>query len=101
MRQRRLDIPVAFDREVASIAIRVDGKVVLCVDLDGSDPVGWGIMLADLVREVAAAMELSGLSAGDRLLSAGEIEKVLRNVLFAELGKPTSPIEQAGGGSPN
>lgn len=90
---RRLPLPVDREgREIASISVD-DGKCFLAVDIEGSDPDTWGIMLSDLMRQIAIAFECEGIALNGKLLNKREIEVAIKTMLDIEFAKPTDSIE--------
>lgn len=92
---RRLEIPVDCEgHEVASISRHEDGECILTVELGDSNPDTWGIMLSDLLRQVAISFERTNLKLNGKVLGRAEIESEIKNMFDLELAKPSDSVDQ-------
>ena len=88
-------------QEIASIVLidgdeEGEGKQLFIVDVTKVDPAGWGLLLCDFLRQVAASFESNGLMLDGRLLSKTEIEATLWDWMNKEFDRPTTDMKQVG-----
>jgi hypothetical protein len=99
---KRIDYPEALAAaggvEIASVVRQADGKGLSCVNVERTNPTIWGILLCDLLRQVAISFELDGLTLDGRTMPLHEINGAILLALCQEFSNPTSQIEQKGPG---